>query len=159
MLTNVTVREAEEKLKAAGIRMTVQRQLILDYLFGKLSHPSAEQLYEAIYADYPKVVSITTIYNNMRLLRDLGLVKEFYKHTSGITRYDTNIRPHHHLCCIQCGGIDDYMPAGPIQGRIGRGFQAAEAYVEISGICESCSAPRTSRLQPARPLFAVAKLS
>ncbi|MEK8130641.1 Fur family transcriptional regulator [Paenibacillus filicis] len=140
--SSVMIGEAEDKLKGAGIRMTVQRQLILEYLFARLSHPSAEQLYEAIYADYPKVVSITTIYNNMRVLRELGLVKEFYIHSSGTTRYDTNVQPHHHLYCLQCGGITDYMASAPLQGRIGDGFEASAAYVEISGICQDCSMPR-----------------
>ncbi|WP_159881974.1 Fur family transcriptional regulator [Paenibacillus puerhi] len=139
MRASVTLKKAEQRLEVAGIRMTAQRRLITEYLFVRLSHPSAEQLYEAIYADYPKVVSITTIYNNMRVLRDLGLVKEFYIHHSGTTRYDTNVRPHHHLYCVQCGSIDDYTESAPLQGRIGPGFQASGAYVEISGTCQSCS--------------------
>lgn len=140
---NVTIEEAVERLKASGIRMTAQRELILDYLYARLSHPSAEELYEAIYADYPKVVSITTIYNNMRVLRDLGLVKEFYMRQTGIARYDTNVLPHHHLYCKQCGSVTDYTEelSLPIIEE-NPDFQAQSMFLEITGICRACTVPQ-----------------
>ncbi|WP_281883637.1 Fur family transcriptional regulator [Paenibacillus sp. YYML68] len=151
----VTRNEAIQKLKELGIRMTTQRELLLHYLYERLSHPSAEQLYEAIYADYPKVVSITTVYNNLRLLREQRLVKEFYIHHTGTARYDTNVQPHHHLYCTSCHSVTDYAAAGslptlasgrlePVQ-ELPPGFITEQVYLEISGMCEACSQPQPLR--------------
>ena len=137
---NVTIEEAVERLKASGVRMTAQRELILDYLYARLSHPSAEELFEAIYADYPRVVSITTIYKNMRVLRDLGLLKEFYVRQTGIARYDTNVLPHHHLYCVRCGRVTDYTGALSLPSiEVSPGFQAHSIFLEVTGTCKACA--------------------
>ena len=134
----ITIHEATERLKASGVRMTTQRQLLLEALYQKLSHPSAEQVYELLYAEHPKVVSLTTVYNNIRALKELGLLREFYIHHSGIARYDTHVEPHHHLICVHCGTIQDYTPAAPLQVEQPDGFSTERAYVELFGTCEDC---------------------
>ncbi|MCZ8522125.1 MULTISPECIES: Fur family transcriptional regulator [Paenibacillus] len=137
-------KEASQAMVRSGTRMTAQRQLILEYLFEKLSHPSAEEIHKAIYRDYPKVVSITTIYNNLRTLKELGLVREFYLHHSGVARYDTRLGHHHHLVCGECGRIEDWLGPAPspvMQGyTLGDdGFQPENFTMEIRGTCRNCA--------------------
>lgn len=133
-----TMNDAIRHLQAANIRMTTQRQLILEHLYLKLSHPTAEELFESIYADYPKDVSMTTIYKNLRTLKELGLLKDFHILHGDVTRYDTNTAPHHHLYCVHCGTITDFAAAVPDLKEISDGFRPQSAYLEVSGICHAC---------------------
>jgi Fur family transcriptional regulator, peroxide stress response regulator len=132
--------EAAATLTSSGIRMTVQRQLILEYLYTRLSHPSAEELYLSIYRDYPKEVSMPTIYKNLRVLTTLGLLQEFHLHHSAVARYDTNLTPHHHLVCQLCGKVTDLPQeaARPMLEGLGLPFQPSGMYLEISGSCSEC---------------------
>ncbi|MDQ1911817.1 transcriptional repressor [Paenibacillus sp. GD4] len=133
--------EAEAALDRAGVRRTTQRQLLLEYLYEKLSHPSAEQLHRAIYQDFPREVSMPTVYKNLKVLNRLGLVQEFYLHGSSVARYDTDVTAHHHLVCMDCGSVEDYY-AGPVAGAVaatlGAGFEPVQLYMEISGRCKEC---------------------
>ncbi|PZE22305.1 Fur family transcriptional regulator [Paenibacillus xerothermodurans] len=137
-----TIDEALRIFASSGIRMTSQRELLLRVLYLKTSHPTAEELYNAINAEHPGVLSRTTVYNNLRALKGVGLVKEFYLHNSGAARYDTNTTPHHHLCCTCCGRIQDYTgtAAEHVQAASIEGFRAESVYKEISGVCGQCQA-------------------
>lgn len=132
--------EAAATLTSSGIRMTVQRQLILKYLYTRLSHPSAEELYLAIYRDFPREVSMPTIYKNLRVLTSLGLLQEFHLHHSAVARYDTNLTTHHHLVCVQCGKVSDLPQEAltPLLEGLGASFQPSGMYLEISGSCTDC---------------------
>ncbi|AEI46294.1 Fur family transcriptional regulator [Paenibacillus mucilaginosus] len=140
----ILLKDASQAMVRSGTRMTAQRQLILEYLFEKLSHPSAEEIHKAIYKDYPKVVSITTIYNNLRTLKELGLVREFYLLNSGVARYDIRLGHHHHLVCGECGRIEDWLGPAPSPVQPGaplgdHGFLPESFTMEIRGTCQSCA--------------------
>ncbi|OXM84294.1 Fur family transcriptional regulator [Paenibacillus rigui] len=137
---NLTYGNAYDRLTAEGIRMTHQRKIILDYLYERrVSHPTAEELFEAIYVQFPKVVSRPTIYKNIHLLQSFGLLKACYIAHSPIARYDTRVLPHHHLHCTYCGSISDLEGGVVVPHATIPGFQAESVYMEISGICEACS--------------------
>jgi Fur family peroxide stress response transcriptional regulator len=129
-------------LKDSGNRVTVQRQLILEYLFHKLSHPTVEEIYSAISAVYPSYVSMPTIYNNMRVFKEFGLVKDIYVKQIGVTRYDTNTGPHHHLVCLDCGKITDCDAEVSLSLHFDQGqpFRAQSFYLEVYGVCPECDA-------------------
>lgn len=136
---NSPFHHAVRKLQESGHRITPQRLLILEHLYSKLSHPSAEDLYTSIYRERPKYVSRTTIYNNLRNLKKFGIIKELYIHHSGTARYDIHTEPHHHLYCVHCGNIEDYRGAAPVIAELGAGFRPESTYLEISGTCSACS--------------------
>ncbi|WP_181438854.1 Fur family transcriptional regulator [Paenibacillus sambharensis] len=137
---NKQIAEAANKLKAGGIRLTTQRQLILEHLYNHLTHPSAEELYQSIFQVNPHYVSMTTIYNTLRTLKKHGMVKEFYLQRDGVSRYDINMKPHHHLICEACGCISDYeLPLSPfLMAGTDQSFRAERYYIEFSGLCLAC---------------------
>ena len=68
----------EEKLKfykSLGLKLTPQRLAILEYLENNRSHPSAEDIYNALKPRFPSM-SFATVYNTMEVLVKKGLVKE-----------------------------------------------------------------------------------
>ena len=58
-------------LKGKGCRLTPQRLAMLRILSKSDGHPSAEQIYEQIRADYP-TTSRATIYKTLSLLKNDG---------------------------------------------------------------------------------------
>ena len=67
--------ESIASLRKAGIRITPQRQAIIRYLISSHSHPTADEIYQALSPDFPNI-SVATIYNNLRVFKDIGIVKE-----------------------------------------------------------------------------------
>jgi Fe2+ or Zn2+ uptake regulation protein len=51
-------------------------------------------------------ISKATVYNNLRFLAEKGLIKEV--NIKGVSRFEANLVPHHHIICIECGKISDY---------------------------------------------------
>lgn len=132
---------ALEKLKNAGVRMTPQRHAILAYLMGTKSHPTADEIYRSLEGKFPNM-SVATVYNNLRLLKDIGLVKELTYGDSS-SRFDGNMMDHYHAICIKCGRIDDFDFEGDLetaqkQAEIKTGFQAISHRLEVYGICRAC---------------------
>lgn len=141
-MAEVQSRRATEKLREAGVRITAQRQAILEYLYQSNSHPTAEEIFKAICNQYSNFSSLSqaTIYNNLKVLRKYNLVKEIYAQ-NGITRYDCNMDLHHHLLCNYCGKITDFydtifLPVNKLSHETG--FGVVEPYVELRGVCQGC---------------------
>ena len=93
-------------LKQQGHRITPQRLAIFEFVLSSESHPSSDDVYHAIKKKYPSV-SLATIYKNLRLLGDLGLITEL-NFESQPARYDSNMSPHINVVCPVCGSIVDH---------------------------------------------------
>ena len=61
--------ESIASLRKAGVRITPQRQAIMRYLISSHSHPTADEIYQAL-PKFPNI-SVATIYNNLRVLKIL----------------------------------------------------------------------------------------
>jgi len=92
-------------LKSQVIRLTRQRAIIMEVLKGTTLHPTADWIYDRVRKRCPNV-SLGTIYRNLNLLKEKGLIREltFGKNTA---RYDYNFKPHHHIICLKCGKLED----------------------------------------------------
>ena len=63
------VAELIDKCLKNGIRMTSQRQIILEVIEGSEDHPDVDQLYQrAIEQD--RTISIATVYRTVKLLQE-----------------------------------------------------------------------------------------
>lgn len=97
--------EVRRCLKAHGLRVTGPRQVVLEYLSGVTSHPTAEEIGLALQERRLKI-SRASIYNVLNSLREMGLVRELT--VDGlVTRFDANTRRHHHFVCRICGAVSD----------------------------------------------------
>ncbi|QAY68458.1 Fur family transcriptional regulator [Paenibacillus protaetiae] len=135
------VNEALEQLKMSGVRMTPQRHAILSYLMDSMTHPTADEIYKALSPNFPSM-SVATIYNNLRLFVDAGLVREL---TFGddSSRFDADLTNHYHAICKKCGSIVDfdYPPLVEVEyaASAETGFVVQGHRMEIYGLCKSCS--------------------
>ena len=93
-------------LREKGLKVTTQRLAICKFILSRKDHPTAEQIYQELRTEYP-TISLGTIYKNLKLLKDLGLIQELgFK--EGSVRYDPDMELHINMVCSKCGKISDY---------------------------------------------------
>ncbi|MGW8320793.1 MAG: Fur family transcriptional regulator, partial [Thermodesulfobacteriota bacterium] len=63
------------QMREKGLRVTPQREAILDYLLATDEHPSVRKIWEAARKSVPGI-SLSTVYSSVSELSRLGLVKE-----------------------------------------------------------------------------------
>ncbi|ERI10418.1 Fur family transcriptional regulator [Aneurinibacillus aneurinilyticus] len=131
---------ATAKLRDAGVRMTPQRHAILSYLLETMSHPTVDEIYKSLEGKFPNM-SVATVYNNLRVFKDIGLVREL-TYGDASSRYDANMSEHYHAVCISCGKVKDfhYPPLHGVEkeASINTGFEVASHRLEVYGLCETC---------------------
>lgn len=135
------VEKAIEILKHTGVRMTPQRHAILAYLLDAMNHPTADEIYKALEGQFPNM-SVATIYNNLRVFKDAGLVKEL-TYGDASSRFDANVEEeHYHVICSGCGTIRDfqfpYLTEAEQAATTLSGFKVLGHRMEVYGLCEEC---------------------
>jgi Fur family peroxide stress response transcriptional regulator len=128
-------------LKDEGCRLTPQRLTMLRILAKSEGHPSAEQIYEQISADYP-TTSLATVYKTLSLLKSMGEVLEITVPSVG-SHYDGNKPyPHPHVICTKCGQILDpkFEVMAGISQEIARqtGYKITHQQLNFFGLCPTC---------------------
>jgi Fur family peroxide stress response transcriptional regulator len=134
------LKHAVDQLKAKGVRMTPQRHAILTYLMETMTHPTADEIYRALEPRFPNM-SVATVYNNLRVFKEAGLVRELTYGDSS-SRYDANTVDHYHAICTQCGKIKDfeYPSLDPVERQAAEetGFLIHSHRMEVYGVCKEC---------------------
>lgn len=102
-----------DRLKAAGLRPTVQRVQLGKMIWGEGGnrHLSAECLLTESRLRNVQV-SLATIYNTLHQFTDAGLLKELVLE-GGRTFFDTNTEHHHHFLFVESGEVQD-IPSSDI---------------------------------------------
>ena len=99
--------ELETKCVTAGLKMTEQRRVILQVLADAADHPSVDTVYARARAVDPSV-SIATVYRTLSLLDQLNLVQK-HDFKASFSRFETNLRHHHHLIDIESGNVIEFQ--------------------------------------------------
>jgi Fur family peroxide stress response transcriptional regulator len=127
-----------------GLAATEQRRVIYRVLAESRDHPTAETVFFKIRSQAPRL-SLATVYRNLRLFADAGIVDEVATGSS-FARFDGNTQPHHHLICRQCGSVADYYSKSldefsPSKTALD-GFEVQSMKMNFFGVCASCSEKR-----------------
>ncbi len=131
----------QEKLRESGHRLTAQRQLVLEAVT-RLGHATPEDICAEVRAT-AHAVNISTIYRNLELLEDLGLVAHAHLRHGAPTYHATTEEAHVHLVCSRCDAVEG-VPTDlvePVVARLERerGFRVDVRHVTFSGLCRECS--------------------
>jgi len=133
---------ALEKLKSTGVRMTPQRYAILSFLLESMSHPTADEIYRALADKFPSM-SVATVYNNLKVFIEAGLVREL-TYGDDSSRFDADMSDHYHAICNRCGKIADFEfpPLTEIERAAAThtGFRVHGHRMEVYGLCGDCAA-------------------
>ena len=97
--------DLKQELLDAGIRPSVQRLAIFEYVRQSCQHPTAEIVFEAL-RDELGSLSLTTVYNTLKLFVDAGLISMLTIDDT-FRCFDGNRSYHAHFRCNRCGDIVD----------------------------------------------------
>lgn len=138
--------EAQRRLHAylaqEGLRVTRQRDAILEAFLDEDAHVSVEELYLRLREAHPSI-GHATVYRSMNVFVAAGVAKERRFH-EGRTRYEPgfDVAHHDHLVCVVCGNIQEFEDPTieQLQDDIAgsRGFEVEYHRLELYGRCARC---------------------
>lgn len=139
-------------LRDQGVRLTRQRQILLELIDKSGRHLDAETLYKMAKELDPKINRVT-VYRTLKMLKQGGLVDELdLMHYDGEQHYyETRMKQEHaHVICLRCGKVEEFF-GEPLQRMRQQvqdtfGFQILIARTEIGGYCAHCQALRAQEL-------------
>ncbi len=144
-MTVTKLTKAVETLKDSGVRITPQRHAVLEYLLTSETHPTADEIYKALKGQFPSM-SVATVYNNLRVLREVGLIREL-TYGDDSSRFDCNMTDHYHIICNSCGKIVDfhYPSLDEVEALAEKvtGFDVSYHRMELYGLCDDCRPVKT----------------
>lgn len=134
----VTRAELKEELINAGIRPSVQRLAIFEYVKKSCQHPTAEVVYEAL-RDELGSLSLTTVYNTLKLFVDAGLISMLTIDDT-FRCFDGNRSCHAHFRCNVCGKIVDLPMKKELFSLVEGldGYEITDAQLYLKGVCPEC---------------------
>jgi len=125
-----------------NMRLTTQRQIILEELGKVKTHPTANEVYDMVRKRLPRI-GLGTVYRNLELMADSGIILKL--EVGGTQkRFDATTDLHYHIRCVECGRVDDIEI--PVQKQINQvaaektDYEILSHHIEFSGICEYCNA-------------------
>lgn len=122
-----------DSIRNNGMRLTKQREIMLEELKKVKTHPDAKQVYEIVRKKIPNI-SFGTVYRNLRVLKELGLIMEL---NYDVGRYDGNTSKHYHFTCEKCKKIFDIF-----QDYSAKGFRLKHKIksmrIDLFGVCSEC---------------------
>ena len=124
-----------------GIRPSLQRIAIMDFLMNHPIHPTVEDVYQGLCKKIP-TLSRTTVYNTLRMLSEKQAAQMITIDDHRIC-YDGNTTPHVHFYCTHCGKVIDFFDetAPQVDGEINiDGNIVTEKQLYYKGICKECIA-------------------
>lgn len=128
------------RLRAAGRRMTPQRQIVLDALCAAGPHATAEEVYEHVHRHSP-AVHRATVYRVLNTLEELRIIET--ARVGGRLVYEiVGGEPHHHLLCRACGATYNVGPE-PVAAFLERleaesGYRLDARHLVLEGLCPRC---------------------
>ncbi len=134
--------KAKEILGSNGIRPSVQRIAVLEYLLTHRTHPTADMIYESLLESVP-TLSRTTVYNTLGSLAGCGAILSLDLDPRQ-AHYDGDNSAHGHFLCTGCGKIEDVALHGKefgtnLGGLLPAGAQASSIQLSFKGLCAKCN--------------------
>ncbi len=128
---------AHDRLRAAGLRSTPQRQAILAAFRGGASeHLSADEVFARASATLPGL-SRGTVYATLAEFTEIGLLAAFG--TPEPVRYETNVERHGHFRCRLCLRIYDVdVPVPDHESFRVEGHDVERIEIRAEGVCVGC---------------------
>jgi Fur family ferric uptake transcriptional regulator len=143
-------------LKQRGVRLTRQRQILLDLIDTTGEHLDAERLYQMAKERDPRLNRVT-VYRTLKMLKMGGLVDELdLMHYGGDQHYyETRLKQEHaHVICLRCGKVEEFFgePLQRLRKQIEThfGFQILLARTEVGGYCAHCQTLRSREIEEVR---------
>ena len=140
ILSNRPKDQVIAEMRGKGLRITSQRDAILDYLLSTDEHPSARSILDHVKKKVPRIC-LSTVYSTLAELSKYNIIKEL-SFDNMDNRYEGNVSHHINLICVRCGKISDYLTDHILDMdkiRQTTRFRPLQSRFELSGVCGRCS--------------------
>ncbi|MBD8010963.1 Fur family transcriptional regulator [Microbacterium sp. NPDC077391] len=132
---------AQQRLRDAGLRVTVQRTRVLEAL-AERPHASADLVFTGIRDTLPGI-ALATVHGILNDLTDAAVVQRVNLPDVGSALYELRSDDnHHHLQCVSCGRVEDVacaVGAAPcLHPSHDHGMRILEAAVTYRALCHEC---------------------
>ena len=129
-------------LKKAGLKITLPRMKILEYLEAStIRHQSVEDIYRALLDDGEEI-GLATVYRVLTQFEAAGLV-ERHHFESGQAVFELSEKGHHdHIVCVTCGKVEEFYDE-MIESRqrevaSAKGYEVTDHSLILYGQCPDC---------------------
>ena len=130
-------------LRAHGLRVTPQRQLIYEIVANGRQHVTADDVQRRLAERMPSI-SLPTVYAALDLFVELGVLRKVAL-PGGPTMYDSGVGvPHTQMVCSRCRCVFDLdippVSQTDIDAAASAGFLVDDGDLVLHGVCASCRA-------------------
>jgi len=137
-MTKMTIDSIKKHLGEHGVKASLPRVKIYEYLNTHRSHPTIDEIYNAL-SDELITLSKTTVYNTLDLFVKNNLAVQVLIEDNE-ARYDADTSNHGHFKCNKCQTVYDFNY--DLSGKdipCLEGFQLEDYHTYIRGICKKCN--------------------
>lgn len=134
-----------QRLNERGMKLTPQRVEIVKILMDANEPVTAQEVAQAVRTIHPHV-SLDTVYRNLTMLIECGLVNQVNLQNRESTRFEFqgNSGHHHHCVCLGCGKsfCVESCPTAWFNPKPTEdpGFKVMGHAFEVYGYCTACQA-------------------
>jgi len=139
----------ERTLADAGLRVTRQRELVLDSLCAAGGHTPIGEIYLRAQKVDPKL-DLSTVYRSLHVFVHLGIVVPAPGQDGELHYEIRHSEPHHHLICRKCGvetSISGELVLSMADAIMSKyGFALESDHLILNGTCANCQARNDAEL-------------
>jgi Fur family transcriptional regulator, ferric uptake regulator len=132
-----SLRDAEQALRKAGLRLSTPRRLVLEALFAADGPVAAGDLARQLSVDE------SSVYRNLEVLEHQGLIRHVHLGHSAGLYVRVGREEVEYLYCERCAKVTTVPPArlDPVRKRIREqfGYTARFGHFPIVGVCSDCA--------------------
>jgi Fur family zinc uptake transcriptional regulator len=146
MVDDNTMQQIIQAMTIKGWRITEQRKSMAKIFAEADGYLSPKDVYEFMRIKYPGV-SFDTVYRNLRLLSEMGVLEQFYFNEGLKFRASCLKHHHHHLICSSCEKTltFDFCPMHFISTIPGN-YQILNHRFEVFGTCPDCAVKNQEKI-------------
>ena len=123
-----------------GVKPSVQRLAVMEYLMEHHTHPTVDEIYSALLPNMP-TLSKTTVYNTLKVLTEQGAAIQLTIDERNVC-FDADTSAHAHFLCTRGGrGFDIPLRHSSleIEAGIPSCFITEQTAVYYRGCCRQCA--------------------
>jgi Fe2+ or Zn2+ uptake regulation protein len=129
--------ELTKQMEAKGIKPSLQRLLLLNYMQNCHEHPTVEKIYADL-SGQGHALSKATVYNTLTLFVQKGLLR-IVQLDHNEARYDILTDDHAHFICQKCGMIYDVpVDFDQLHLRFEDAGSISQRDIFYRGVCRRC---------------------
>ncbi len=133
-------KQVEQRFRNTRTPLTLQRRAVVDALWNRHDHPTADELFADLQVRLPGI-SRPTVYRVLNSLVRMGIARKVC-HPGAAARFETRVSRHHHLVCVRCDKVVDFEPSSRLKVSLPdasrHGFRLDDYSIHFRGVCADC---------------------